>query len=143
MAYQIDPDTGRRKSAGARKNAIPADCRITVGDEDSPSANERLITFQALDMNGYNIDTYVQATVSVHSAKWGAVDGDTAMSLDGDTTGTLVAAVTANKVYVILSDSDGTITIKLTDAGNDTFYVRCDYGAGYLFQTEAITFGTG
>ncbi len=142
---RVEPGSG----ATHRLKGLVSDCKITIGDEDSPATNERLITFAALDLESEPIEGYAQATVSIHSATFGAFDGDESLDMDGSgpigtmtnvMDGTSSAAFT---VALIISNSSGVIAVIVNDAGNDTFFVRIDYGAGLIFETGTFAFGSG
>lgn len=122
---------------------------ITIGDEDSPNSNERLITFQCKNLRGENFDGYVQGILSVHSAEWGAFDTDEALDMGGTgPVGTVVnvtdgTSANAFTVAIVNSNSSGKVSVIVNDAGNDTFYVRFAPTNGPAVETDSFTFGSG
>lgn len=109
---------------------------FTIGAEGS---NEISVTVQFEDWAGADLTERCVAFCWLGDTAYAAETGDVPSGGWTATTGTLVSTQTTNASGWFMTDANGTMVIKLTETGADTWYLHVQVGAR-VYASGAITF---
>ena len=126
--------TGSKLSA-TLKNMV-GQAALSVGSESSDDID---VTVQLKDAIGNDVAQEHLMRLWVGDAVKG---GECATAPSGGIsvqTGTLLNTITAGKQVEVISDTNGTIVLRLTDTGTPTFYLMTEFD-GKVYASSAITF---
>lgn len=131
--------TGKQRINGVGGTVIWENVSFTVGSEAGNVIN---VAGQLKDGNGNSCKEAVAFYVYVSDAAGGAVagtapDGGAAIGTDG----TKIDTFTADKSYLIKSDSDGAFDLDVTESGAANFYVNAvQPSSGKIISSDVLAF---
>jgi hypothetical protein len=105
---------------------------LSVGPEDSPAADDRIITVQAQDARGVNLAERFLMRIWIGTTQYGAPSGS------GQTLAVTTGTVVINGGVRVITDSAGVAAVKINVAAVATRYIMADVG-GRIYATGAVT----
>lgn len=140
MSGIIAKETENKYEAIRELQNLHLDAAITVGAEGSNAINV------AVQLKGDKNQVAISARRHVRAYLSGASTGATVAGTAPNggcvigTNGAIIASITANKVFDIVTDAAGRFDLTLTDSGTPTFYLVVVMPNGRLVVSGPITF---
>ncbi|MEE8169128.1 MAG: hypothetical protein V3T70_01140 [Phycisphaerae bacterium] len=138
-ALQLKDDGITAAKLAAALAAVVPQVAITVGAEDSPAADDRVITLQMQDAQAVALSEHGLLRVWISTVDFNApsASGNTVTV----TTGIIYETDLANAAYVIIADPSGTAAVKINITGTATRYIMVELD-GRIYSSGAVTWDT-